>query len=752
VGEAFGPLLLSLRRAAGLTQAELAEASGVSARAISDMELGRSRSPQRRTVAALVRALGAGEGDAERLSAAARGGRRGDAGVPLGLCELPRPVFEFVGRERELARIVAVSRSSGGGEARPVVVVHGTGGAGKSALVTRAAEVLRDDFPGGRLYVDLRGLDERPRPAGEALAMVLGALGTSGPALAGSDEERAAQLREVLGSRRVLLVLDNVAFERQIRPLLAGGAGLTLVTGRRALGGLDGVTRIALGSLPAEESARLLLSVSGPVSATTPDAATVEVARLCGHLPLALRIAGARLASRPAWTMGQLRDRLANADRRLAALTAGDAGVEQAFALSYAQLSPAAAVTFRRLALIPGASFSAYAASVACGGDLDAAEADLDELVEDGLLDEVGGGRYRFHDLVRLYARHQLASDEAAGEVAAASSRTTDWFLHSAIQAGRWFEPGRRPSVGESDALPGFDSADAARAWLDVERESWLPALRAAAGAGRHQLVVDVAEAMHWYSDLSIGARHWAEVFQLSRDCAARLADRGQEIDHLSYLSWALTVCAGRPEDGATAAMEAHDLALATGDRRRQAWALRYANDSWRRIGAYDKALTAAERAVDLFDQVDDDTGYVTMRVGLGLVLSSLERFEDALATFRSAVEALESRSVDPFQAELTTLTARTFAAQALGKLARWDEALREASGALREAQRLGSWGMTAANHTTIGQAHGNLGNVTEARDHLGRAVTLYDGMAGGRTRYHAAAAAVAALAALAEN
>lgn len=735
--EQLGPLLRAMRQAAGHTLEQLADVSGLSARGVSDLERGQIRSPQRRTVVALADALGLSDAERERLIAAARAGRSRGTGARPDPWALPPPVAHFTGRERELADIVGHSARARAGEPAPVVVIHGPGGYGKSALAVRAAEALRDRFPDGRLLVDLRGTEDSPTPVVEALTLILRSLGVRDADMRPTTDALAGQVRALLADRRVLLILDNAGAESQVRPLLPGsGANLALVTSRRTLAGLDGVRRVPLQPLSPGDSARLLRAIAPSASAAESEGDIHGVALLCAGLPLALRIAGSRLTG---WSVAQLRDRLTNADHRLETLDGADRAITRAFELSYAQLTETAATTFRRLAVVPGLTFTAHAAAVLRQCDLYAAEDDLDELVDVGLLDAFESERYRFHDLIRLFARRRLVAVEGVSRSAGAAERLTDWLLATAAAAGRWFESGRNAPGA------GFDDVDAARAWLDRERENWLPALRTAAGDGRDQVVVDVAEALHWYSDLTDGARYWVEVFQLSHEAAARLPDRRQEVKHLNHLSWALTNCADRPEDGATTAMRAHNLAVVVGDPGQQAWALRYAAHGFRASGAHGRALTAATNAVRLFDEVGDDTGYVTMLLGLGRVYVELERHEDALTAFRSALDALGSRSVEPIPAQGVSVSARTYAALALGELGRWDEALAEARDALPDAQRLGIAGLVAIDLITIGRAHASRGEVADARDHLTRAVAIL-GDNTSRPSYRAAEAALAAL------
>lgn len=402
---------------------QLAEASGVSVRAISDMERGHSRAPQPRTLAALASALGVTEKEHDLLAGSARAQRMKT--VRPRLCEPPRPVDDFIGRVAEIGKI---SRS-----ADRIVVVHGQPGVGKTALVVHAAKAGMPGHPDGSLYLDLRGVDPEPLEPGEAARQLLRALEISPRRIADDPDERCSQIRAELGGRRCLLILDNAADEAQLRPLLPGPGGSTvLITSRRMLGGLEGVLRIGLDPLAPDESAGLLRSIAGQAGDPSVAGQVGEVARLCGHLPLALRIAGTRLATRTAWTVGNLLDRLADTDRRLAVLSTGDTGVAAAFALSHAQLSGEGRALFRRLAHVPGPDFAAPIVAVLTGSDPHDAEDRLDELVELGLLQAEGADRYRFHDLIRLFAAERLRVEEPEGARVATRQRMNRWLLDQA--------------------------------------------------------------------------------------------------------------------------------------------------------------------------------------------------------------------------------------------------------------------------------------------------------------------------------
>jgi hypothetical protein len=345
----IGPMLRRLRLGADLTLERLSELSGISDRALSDIERGVARGPQHRTVVAIARALGLSGPDHAAMVEAARAGRRYPRPGPPSLPPLPRDVPDFTGRGEELARVTAALT----GPWPPFVVVTGPPGYGKTSLAVRAAHLLRNAFT-DQLFVELGGTTPGPPPADVVATRALRALtGQEGPPGAAPE-----QLRRVLADRSLLLVLDDAATESQIRAVLpAARRTAVLVTSRRSLAGLDAAERIRVDRLPAEDAQRLLAAIIPADQAAGADLG--RLARLCDGVPLALRIAGNRLACRPGWTVAGLTARLAVPDHRLDGLTAGDLQMRAAIERSFAQLEPAAQQLFRRLALIDGRTFGA---------------------------------------------------------------------------------------------------------------------------------------------------------------------------------------------------------------------------------------------------------------------------------------------------------------------------------------------------------------------------------------------------------
>ncbi|GKQ34920.1 helix-turn-helix domain-containing protein [Streptomyces sp. A012304] len=723
---AFGSLLRELRLSASLTIEGLAEASGVSVRGIGDLERGRRAAPQRRTVAALADGLGLDEALRERLLAAARAGRT-PGYSPVGVRMFPRGVDDFVGREHELARLEQLA--AGRDAAQPVVVaVSGPPGAGKTTLALHAARSLAGRFPDGQLVVDLRGTDDAPPGPAELVLSVLKALQVTDRELVKAGPQgHLALYREVLAERRCLVVLDNARDESQVRPLLpAAGAGMLVVTSRRMLTGLDSVHRLPLGELTPAEAAVFLTGLVGAGRAEADPAALAEVAERCGHLPLALRVAGNWLATRTGWSVRRLADRLAVDDRRLDALAAGDVRVDAAFELSYRQLTPSAARLFRRLSLVPGADVGAAGAAELTGQRVFDAEDALEELVEAGLLG-ADADRYRLHDLLRLFARSRLTAEESGPDAERARAALYRWLLGTAVVAGRWFEPDHGAPPPGWQGTVDLSSADLARRWLQAEGANWLAALRAAAAAGEHATVVEVAEALHWFSDQWVFWGHWPEVYGTAAASARALGDPLVEATQLNYHAWAMLLCEGRPADSLALSARALEAARRAGDPSQQAWAHNYTSWAQQLLGDYAAALDANRRAARLFEAADDLHGALQSMAGQGLILLEAGHAEEALAADLRTLAFLDEAGdrLEPHIAEIGRLNLQLGIGRAYASLERWEEAI----GSLRTAVGLSdatrNTGVLSRSLVPLGDALLAAGRTAEAREAFARCAAL---------------------------
>ncbi|MFF8997261.1 ATP-binding protein [Streptomyces achromogenes] len=728
--EDFGQRLRRLRARAGLSQEALAHTAQVSVRALADMERGRTRGPQRRTVQALAEALGLDDDEAAGLEESAALGRprpraaTGPAGP--GPLALPRDIRDFTARGPALARLLDLARDAA--EGRPAVsVVAGQPGLGKTAFAVHAAHRLAPHFPDGQFALDLHGMDPEPATPREALARLLGALGVPDAALPAGTDDRAGLWRSLAGERRLLLLLDNAADEAQVAPLLPGtGPSLTLVTSRHTLAGLESVHRTDLALLRREEAVELLTRIIGPDRVRAEAQAARDLADLCGHLPLAVRIAGQRLLSRPHERLAKLVARLAAEGRRLDGLQAGSLRVRAAFALSYRQLPPDTRTLLRRAALAAGADFSPETGALLAGLPYDEAVARAEELTDAGLLQsDAVAERYRFHDLLRLYAAEQTDAEDGPEVRDTALDRTADWMLRRATAAALHFDvdherPGPQTDPDPDTAPTGREEA---RAWLEAERAQWLAALRRAHEAGRHRQVLDAAEAMHWFSDLNQHWEQWVEVFRHSAGSARALGSRREEAVHLNYLAWAYNLCVHDPRAALTSADAALTAARDCGDGLQEGWALGYGAGALSRLGRVEEAqerLREAARRLAAEQSPRARLAEMTVLSTLGTLLRQTGRADEALDIHRRG-ERICREGVPGRTEELMALyhaMARMQIGNDLAALERWQEAeepLRQAL-AVFDAAQMPAWAEQA--RLDLGRALAAAGH-PEARETL---------------------------------
>ncbi|WP_197289169.1 NB-ARC domain-containing protein [Nocardia sp. NRRL S-836] len=624
----FGELLLGYRRDAGLSQRGLAERSGISVRALRELEQGRARAAQRRSAEVLALAFGLGTVErAEFLRVAEQGRKRGSSASVAGVAELPPLLVDRVGRRRDLSRLRESIRTS------LSVAMVGQPGVGKTVLAASAAHQMRDEFPDGCLAVDLRGVDEQPLPVQVVFDRLLRALGVAPGDVPTAVTEQSGQYRAVLQKRKVLVLLDNAASEVQVRPFLTTSPGCrTLVTCRRTLAGLEGVRWLHLDPFDDGDAEALLEAVVGERRVRAEPDVVGELIELCGNLPLALRIVGNRLASRPHWSLRYLVDQLRDERTRLTALSAGDLQVRSAFEVSYRGLSPQGRRLFRRLAAVPGADFGVELAQVA--GSLTESEAFelLDELVDTSMV--LAGpvqGRFRFHDLLRLFARERWETEDDEADRSVTTQTVLGHLLDVATAAGKAFSP-------ENEASTVFASLDDARSWLEQEQSNWLAAFRESARMGWHRETVECARAMHWYADDDQHGVEWAEFFATGVDAARALGDMAAQAQQRNLLGRALATAGDRE-----AALEQHKIALSCADeaddRLERVWALTHTAAGEFSRGDRRDGLERARQAVELSAPFDFWPVRMTVRCQFGVLLLLDGRPAKALAVLEELLQ-----------------------------------------------------------------------------------------------------------------
>lgn len=722
--------LRTLRLAADLTLEGLAERSGVSSRTISDIERGVSVAPQGRTVAAIARGLELGPAATDAFLRAARARRRAPADGHRASAVAPHRVADFTGREGEIAGIRTLLAAPAATAVTPLVlVICGAPGLGKTTSALEALSRLSEVWP-TVLYVDLDGFSTLPLTPLQVLRALLRQLPGLGVKLPTTLDDAALLWQSASAQNPPAVLLDNAANEAQIRPVLALAAhGVVVVTSRRSLSGLEGVRRMTLGPLGESDS---ILLLSRLIPADQREAGDLrELAQLCDHVPLALRIAGNRIASHPDWKTADFVNRMRSAENRLRLLVAGDLAVETAFALSYDDLEPDHAELFRSIAVIDGATFDARIAAATTGADVLDTEMRLDELTDLGLVEARGGNRYRLHDLIRLFALARLRREEGTEGVSARRARLRIWLLGSLERAGAWFEPERTADTPVG-AGASFPDADTAQAWIRLEVVHWWPALRAAAEIGEHASVVDVADALHWFSDLWFEWGHWHEFFSLAVASAEALAEPRLEAMHLGYLAWAEIVEVGDSAAAMATARRALTAANAADDDGQRGWALFYLGWAGMVLQRFDESTEASRAAVAAFGRAGDRDGAAQAMVVIAKVHADRGDHEQSIRDFEAILQQVASdtsRADDPVQ-KITAFSAHRFITTSLLALGRPDEAITSADTAFALAREIDSVALIASalkmrvlSHLAAGDDDAAESDIELALTHIGTSV-----------------------------
>ncbi|MBB5889114.1 BTAD domain-containing putative transcriptional regulator [Kutzneria kofuensis] len=532
--------------------------------------------------------------------------------------QLPHDTRRFTGRGEELRRLDALLPAAGAVNSGGTVVIttiEGTAGIGKTSLAVHWSHLVRDLFPDGQVYLNLRGFDvtDKPVQPHDALFTLLSAFRVPSEKIPQSTHERSAMLRNVVAGRRMLMVLDNAVSTDQVTPLLpANQSCVVLVTSRNRLDGLvatgDG-RQLTLGLFDEVDSSALLASYLSPERVEQEREAFDELLKLCAGLPLALSIVGARAWCSPNLPLAQFVDELRDAHFRLDALDTGDdaaSSVRAVFSWSYDALSPAAKRMFRLLGLHTGPDVSRHAAGALADVTEDEARHQLDELVRAHLLELRTDGRYQFHDLLRVYALERATSDETDDERDAAARRAVRWYLHAANQADRAmlaFKPVHNiidPPAHWS--FPEQSDPEHAKAWFMAEETNLVEAIRRAVELGEHAVAWRLPQTMSsfWYV-YNKRWELWAEMLRISLEHAVLDGDvNGEASAHSS-------------------------LGIVANDLRR-----------------YEEAVDHYHRAIALFPRIDEKWLVGITYNSLGHTYVGMGKLPEAMAALRQAAEAYE--------------------------------------------------------------------------------------------------------------
>jgi tetratricopeptide (TPR) repeat protein/transcriptional regulator with XRE-family HTH domain len=738
----FAGLLRQLRTEAGLTQEELAETAGISARAVSDLERGVNRTAHKDTAQLLAAALGLSGPTEERFVAAARG--RVSAGMVVGggrsagqgtfaaavTRALPRDIPSFTGRQNELARLLqSIGSLAASGGVVGIYAIDGMAGIGKTAFAVHAAHRLAERFPDGQFFLPLHAHTpgQGPVEPADALVSLLLTAGLIPQLIPAGLEARAARWRDQVAGKKILLLLDDAASHEQVQPLLPGTAGsLVLVTSRRRLAALHDAAVISLDTLPADEAATLLALLAGRAEVDAGDVAVGKIARLSGYLPLAIGLIAARLRHHPAWTPAQLAAWLVQGRNQLTVMRAENVSVAAAFDLSYQDLTPGQQRLFRQLGLAPGPSIDAHAAAALDGTSLPEARQQLNDLYDQHLLTEPAPGRYELHDLLRAHAAdlaHSVDDESARRE---AVHRLLDHYLHTAYSGSLVLNPVRSYitlTPAELGAIPqSFTSRSETLTWFAAERQVLIAAIAQAAELGfdRHAWQLPWAAWLffdrqgYWHDQVAIQRTAMAAAQRLG-DLVAQAhiyRDLGTTYSRLGFLARAHRHCT-----------QALDLYREAGDRLGEARAHNEIAAIAMQQRRPAKALDHAQQSLDLFRHEDYAPGVAKMLNGVGYMLAQQGEYQQALAYCKQGLAMYRELASDP----LNEAAAWDSVGYVLLNLRRYDEAinaLRTAVGLIEEL-RLGYYQTTMLIH--LGDAYHAAGVPTLARNAWQKALDILE-------------------------
>jgi tetratricopeptide (TPR) repeat protein/transcriptional regulator with XRE-family HTH domain len=640
----FATVLRRLRARAGLTQEGLAEAAGLSPRAVSDLERGVVRVPHKDTVRQLANALQL-EGSPLAAFESVAGRRTRADGLPASRM-LPRDTASFTGRQTELQELASTAiQTADSGRVVSIYAIGGMAGIGKTAFAVHAAHRLANWFPGGQIFLPLHGHTpaQHPVDANSALASLLLMMGVPAAQVPAALEARTALWRDRVAGRPVLLVLDDATGSEQVRPLLPGAGGsLVLVTSRRRLSALEEATAISLDTLPPHDATELLVRMAARPELTSDDPSVAEIARLCGRLPLAIGMLARQLHHHPAWTAAGQAAQLAAAVNRLELLATENVSVAAAFDLSYADLGTDQQRLFRRLGLHLGADIDAYAAGALDGIGVAAARRGLEALYDQHLLTELAPGRYRMHDLIREHATALARRVDSADDRNKATAQLLDYYQHAAAIADALLARHDRAATarpaGTPGAVPALDTVEQALAWARAQRANLLACLDYATATRQHGRVIALTAGL---AELLRHDGPWAEGIarhDIALQAARHLGDRHGQADALTNLGRGRQLT-GDYQGAARDLQKALDTYRGLGDQLGQASALNFLGDVYQLAADYPAAAGHLQDALGIYRALDHLPGQANSLGSLGRVRELAGDYSGAARDLEDALE-----------------------------------------------------------------------------------------------------------------
>jgi tetratricopeptide (TPR) repeat protein len=675
-------------------------------------------------------------GDHITVNAYPDAGKTVTAVRPTPQVQLPPDISDFTGRDEILTDVLDLLSNPLAGQDTALVisVISGKAGVGKSALAIHIAHKLRTHFPDGQLYVNLRGVEDERRHPADVLNEFLRALGVEGAAVPEHLDDRAARYRSRLNGLRVLVVLDNAADAAQVRPLLPGVASCTvIITSRRRLAGVEGAHHVKLDILEPDQAVELLGKIAGQSRVLAEREEAEKVVNLCGYLPLAVRIAGAKLAAREQWRLSRLVELLQDESRRLSLLDTGDLEVRASFTLSYKGLEKSEQRAFRLLGLLNLSDFAPWVVAALLDTDLSDTEALIGSLVDAQLLemsarDTVGYNRYQLHDLLRIFARETVQEDEVRSKRQAAVERMLGAYLALAEQADDALEPGWSRDIGQGPAkrwrATGPEVGDLVRneplTWFTAERNNLVAAVELACEYELGELAWELTSALAAFFDVHSHWDDWQYTHELALRAVRRVGNRLGEAFTLRNLGRVY-----RYQNRWRAAIACYDECLPIfrelGDRRGEAATLLNLGDVYRYQGRWKEATSCFDECLPIFRELGDRRGEAISWRSRGNVYRGPGRYSDAIECYERCLPIFRKIGDRRWEAATYLSLGDVYSDQG-----RWKEAVDCYLRCRPVFEEVGDRHWQALTLRSQGEVHLRRGNLDEALELLGSSLRIF--------------------------
>jgi len=561
--------------------------------------------------------------------------------------QLPRDIMDFSGRmgQLEKAKTIMDPEIRGVGTAPAILAVYGMPGVGKSAFAIHLAHFVTKQFPYAQLYIDLSDGNGRNKDPQTVLAGFLRVLGVEVQPTSINLEDYSSLYRSQLSDKQALILLDNAHDVSQVRPLLPGGPMCTVVvTSRKPLSTLEGASLCNLGILSEDESLEFLGRLISNDRVQSELEAAKRAVNLCGRLPLAIRIAGGTLREKPHWSIEYYVSRLADEKKRLEQLKLDDLDVRASFLISYRELSSIEARLFRLLNVLDVCDFSSETASAILNAENDDAIEAIEALVKVQLLEPLGEGRYRFHDLVRLFAKELLEKNEKPRVRNAARLRAINWYAKRSTSMFSLFYPRNRGLMSEfflidADKLDKAEKASFQNAlnWFECERTNLISLIDSANTLAECRSIWHLAHSLSPFLEIRAYWRDIVLVNMKALQAVNRIGDRSGKSIILNNLGNGYRLI-GKCEEALSCLTQSLEIEVESGNRQDESTVLMNIGNVFSRQHKFSEAMLKYKESLAIKEEIGDLFGKCQVLIGLAFLNAEIGNLDEAIDLYKQGI------------------------------------------------------------------------------------------------------------------